>query len=460
MAKTKTAYVCSECGADYTKWQGQCAACEAWNSITEVRLGKAAAGSSSRAARFSGFSGSLSDVKALGEVDLAEQPRISSGMRELDRVLGGGLVAGSAILIGGHPGAGKSTLLLQMLCHLAARTPVLYVTGEESLQQVALRARRLHLPAAELKMLAETSVERIVQVAEAELPRVLVVDSIQVMHMEEVESAPGSVSQVRESAAFLTRFAKQTGTVVLMVGHVTKDGSLAGPKVLEHMIDCSILLEGDSDSRFRTIRGIKNRFGAVNELGVFAMLEQGLKEVRNPSAIFLNRSEQSAPGSVVMVVWEGTRPLLVEIQALVDLAQGGYPRRVAVGLDQNRLAMLLAVLHRHGGLQLGDQDVFVNVVGGIKVAETSADLALLAAIVASFRDRALPQDLVIFGEVGLSGEIRPVPSGQERIQEAAKHGFRKALVPKANVPRKAPDGMQLKPVGKLSEAIDALSEFW
>lgn len=460
MAKTKTAYVCSECGADYTKWQGQCAACQAWNSITEVRLGKTVAGGSTRASRLSGFAGSLSDVKALGEVELEEQPRISSGMRELDRVLGGGLVAGSAILIGGHPGAGKSTLLLQMLCHLAAQTPVLYVTGEESLQQVALRARRLQLPAADLKMLAETSVERIVQVAERELPRVLVVDSIQVMRLEEVESAPGSVSQVRESAAFLTRFAKQTGTVVLMVGHVTKDGSLAGPKVLEHMIDCSILLEGDSDSRFRTIRGIKNRFGAVNELGVFAMLEQGLKEVRNPSAIFLNRSEQSAPGSVVMVVWEGTRPLLVEIQALVDLAQSGYPRRVAVGLDQNRLAMLLAVLHRHGGLQLGDQDVFVNVVGGIKVAETSADLALLAAIVASFRDRALPQDLVIFGEVGLSGEIRPVPSGQERIQEAAKHGFRKALVPKANVPRKPPEGMQLKPVGKLSEAIDALSEFW
>ncbi len=459
MAKTKTAYVCTECGADFTKWQGQCPACQAWNTISEVRLGKSAASSSpGRGGRFAGFSGSLSDVKPLGEVDLAEQARISSGMNELDRVLGGGLVAGSAVLIGGHPGAGKSTLLLQTLCHLAARMPVLYVTGEESMQQVALRAKRLQLPAADLKMLAETSVERIVQVAEAEQPRVLVVDSIQVMHMEDLESAPGSVSQVRESAAFLTRFAKQSGTVVFLVGHVTKDGSLAGPKVLEHMIDCSILLEGDSDSRFRTIRGIKNRFGAVNELGVFAMLEQGLKEVRNPSAIFLNRSEESAPGSVVMVVWEGTRPLLVEIQALVDLAQGGYPRRVAVGLDQNRLAMLLAVLHRHGGLQVGDQDVFVNVVGGVKVTETSADLALLAAIVSSFRDRALPQDLVIFGEVGLSGEIRPVPSGQERIQEAAKHGFRRALVPRANAPRKPPEGMEVLSVGKLSEALDALAD--
>ena len=458
MAKQKTAYVCSDCGADYTKWQGQCTACQAWNTISEVRLGKAAANSPARTARFAGFAGSLSQVQALSEVELQEQPRIGSGMNELDRVLGGGLVAGSAILIGGHPGAGKSTLLLQTLCHLAATLPVLYVTGEESLQQVALRAKRLQLPAQSLRMLAETSVEQIVRVAEAEQPRVLVVDSIQVMHLEDIESAPGSVSQVRESAAFLTRFAKQTGTVVFLVGHVTKDGSLAGPKVLEHMIDCSILLEGDSDSRFRTIRGIKNRFGAVNELGVFAMLEQGLKEVRNPSAIFLNRSEQSSPGSVVMVVWEGTRPLLVEIQALVDLAQAGYPRRVAVGLDQNRLAMLLAVLHRHGGLQVGDQDVFVNVVGGVKVNETSADLALLSAIVSSFRDRALPQDLVIFGEVGLSGEIRPVPSGQERIHEAAKHGFRRALVPKANAPRKPPAEMQVIAVSRLSEALDALAD--
>ncbi len=434
MAKTKTAYVCTECGADYSKWQGQCTACQAWNTISEVR-GVSSNAKGARGARFEGFAGSLSEVQSLDDVSLAEQPRISSGMQEFDRVLGGGLVEGSAVLMGGHPGAGKSTLLLQAVCHLAATVPALYVTGEESLQQVAMRAKRLGLPTKDLKMLSETSVERVMQVAEAEKPRILVVDSIQVM-----------------------RFAKQTGTILFLVGHVTKDGSLAGPKVLEHMIDCSILLEGSSDSRYRTLRGIKNRFGAVNELGVFAMLEQGLKEVKNPSAIFLNRGEDAAPGSVVMVVWEGTRPMLVEIQALVDMAQGGYPRRVAVGLDQNRLAMLLAVLHRHGGMHVSDQDVFVNVVGGVKVNETSADLALLAAIVSSFRDRALPRDLVIFGEVGLSGEIRPVPSGQERIYEAAKHGFTRALVPKSNAPRKAIDGMKVIPVTKLSDALTALEE--
>jgi DNA repair protein RadA/Sms len=458
MAKTKTAFVCTECGADYSKWQGQCTACSAWNTISEVRGVSGGSGNSNRGARFEGFSGKLSGVQSLDTINLAEQPRISSGMQELDRVLGGGLIEGSAILMGGQPGAGKSTLLLQAVCHLAGQLPALYVTGEESLQQVALRARRLGVPTRDLKMLSETSVERLIQIAEVEKPRILVVDSIQVMHVSDVESAPGSVSQVRESAAYLTRFAKQTGTILFLVGHVTKDGSLAGPKVLEHMIDCSILLEGSSDSRFRTLRGIKNRFGAVNELGVFAMLEQGLKEVKNPSAIFLNRGEESAPGSIVMVVWEGTRPMLVEIQALVDVAQGGYPRRVAVGLDQNRLAMLLAVLHRHGGLHCADQDVFVNVVGGVRVAETSADLALLAAVVSSFRDRALPQDLVIFGEVGLSGEIWPVPSGQERIYEAAKHGFTRAVVPKANVPRKPVDNMQVIPVTKLSEALDALAD--
>lgn len=456
MAKTKTAYVCTECGADYSKWQGQCSACNAWNTISEVRGVSSSSGGGQRGSRFEGFAGSLSGVQSLDSINLAEQPRISSGMKELDRVLGGGLIEGSAILMGGHPGAGKSTLLLQTVCHLASQLPALYVTGEESLQQVALRAKRLGVPTKDLKMLSETSVERIIQVAETEKPRILVVDSIQVMHISDVESAPGSVSQVRESAAYLTRFAKQTGTILFLVGHVTKDGSLAGPKVLEHMIDCSILLEGSSDSRFRTLRGIKNRFGAVNELGVFAMLEQGLKEVKNPSAIFLNRGDEAAPGSVVMVVWEGTRPMLVEIQALVDVAQGSYPRRVAVGLDQNRLAMLLAVLHRHGGMHCADQDVFVNVVGGVKVSETSADLALLAAVVSSFRDKTLPQDLVIFGEVGLSGEIRPVPSGQERIYEASKHGFTRALVPKANVPRKPIENMKVIAVTKLSEALDAL----
>jgi len=456
--KTKVAFVCGDCGAEYSKWQGHCNACGAWNTISEFRVGPSAgsAARSSRDARFSGFAGAASEIQTLSDIDLSEQARISTGMTELDRVLGGGLVPGSAVLLGGHPGAGKSTLLLQTLCYMAETQSVLYVTGEESLQQVALRAQRLGLGAGGVKMLSETSVEQMIGVAEEEKPAILVVDSIQVMHVDDVESAPGSVSQVRESAASLTRFAKRTGTVLFLVGHVTKDGSLAGPKVLEHMIDASILLEGSSDSRFRTLRGIKNRFGAVNELGVFAMLEQGLKEVKNPSAIFLNRSGDDAPGSVVMVVWEGTRPLLVEIQALVDLAQAGYPRRVAVGLDQNRLAMLLAVLHRHGGLHVADQDVFVNVVGGVRVAETSADLALLAAIVSSFRDRALPQDLVILGEVGLSGEIRPVPSGQERIMEAAKHGFGHAIVPKANVPRKVPEGMQVIGVSRLSEALDAI----
>ncbi len=457
MAKAKSAYVCNDCGADYTKWQGQCGACHAWNTLTEVRLSSAKQ-SSQRGARFEGYAGagSMARVQDLSEVNLADMPRFASGSGELDRVLGGGLVPGSAILIGGHPGAGKSTLLLQTMCHLAQQMPALYVTGEESLQQVALRAQRLGLITTNLKMLSETSVEQICTVAEQLKPKVLVVDSIQVMHVDDVQSAPGSVSQVREAAAYLTRFAKQTGTVLFLVGHVTKDGSLAGPKVLEHMIDCSLQLEGDSDGRFRTLRSHKNRFGAVNELGVFAMLEQGLKEVRNPSSIFLNRGEKPSPGSLVMVVWEGTRPLLVEVQALVDQSHMNNPRRVAVGLDHNRLAMLLAVLHRHGGLQTGDQYVFVNVVGGVKVLETSADLALLLSVVSSFRDRALPQDLIVFGEVGLSGEIRPVPNGQERIKEAAKHGFRRAIVPRANAPKQAPEGMVVVGVSQLSEALDAL----
>ncbi len=457
MAKAKSAYVCNDCGADYSKWQGQCTACNAWNTLTEIRLSSAKA-SSTRGARYEGYAGggSAAKVQDLSEVNLAEMPRFASGSGELDRVLGGGLVPGSAILIGGHPGAGKSTLLLQTMCHLAQQMPALYVTGEESLQQVALRAQRLGTNSNNLKMLSETSVEQICTTAEQLKPKVLVVDSIQVMHVDDVQSAPGSVSQVREAAAYLTRFAKQTGTVLFLVGHVTKDGSLAGPKVLEHMIDCSLQLEGDSDGRFRTLRSHKNRFGAVNELGVFAMLEQGLKEVKNPSSIFLNRGEVPSPGSLVMVVWEGTRPLLVEVQALVDESHMNNPRRVAVGLDHNRLAMLLAVLHRHGGLQTGDQDVFVNVVGGVKVLETSADLALLLSVVSSFRDRALPQDLIVFGEVGLSGEIRPVPNGQERIREAAKHGFRRAIVPKANAPKQRLEGMEVIGVSQLSEALEAL----
>jgi DNA repair protein RadA/Sms len=330
----------------------------------------------------------------------------------------------------------------------------LYVTGEESLQQVAMRAQRLQLPSDRLKLLAETDVHALLDCVRQHAPRVLVVDSIQVLYDPELTSAPGSVAQVRDCAAMLTRLAKQSGAVLFLVGHVTKDGTLAGPKVLEHMIDCSIMLEGTNDSRFRTLRGHKNRFGPVNELGVFAMTEQGLREVKNPSAIFLTRGMAQAAGSVVMVVWEGTRPLLVEIQALVDTSTMGNPRRLAVGVEQNRLAMLLAVLHRHGGLQVGDQDVFVNVVGGVKVLETSADLALLLAIVSSFRDRVLPQDLVVFGEVGLSGEIRPVPSGQERLQEAAKHGFRRAIVPRGNKPKTVPEGMEVIAVNTLAEALE------
>ncbi|NLJ91601.1 MAG: DNA repair protein RadA [Aeromonadales bacterium] len=455
MAKSKTAFVCGECGAEFPRWQGQCSECKEWNTVTEIRL--APAKSASRNSRFVGYAGVQENkVQTLDEVALAEVPRIPSGFHELDRVLGGGMVPGSAILIGGNPGAGKSTLLLQVMCGLASRMKTLYVTGEESLQQVAMRAQRLGLPRDQLRMLSETSVEQVCHVAQTEKPAVIVIDSIQVMHVAEVQSAPGSVSQVREAAAQLTRFAKQQGIVVLMVGHVTKEGALAGPKVLEHCIDCSIMLDGDSDNRYRMLRSHKNRFGAVNELGVFAMTETGLKEVKNPSAIFLNRGEEQTTGSVVMVIWEGTRPLLVELQALVDYSQLGNPRRVTVGLEQNRLSMLLAVLHRHGGLQMADQDVYVNVVGGVRVEDTSADLALVLALVSSFRDRALPQELVVFGEVGLSGEIRPVPSGQERLMEAAKHGFTRAIVPWANRPKQAPAGMEVIAVKKLEQALEAL----
>lgn len=458
MAKpAKRAFVCNECGADYPRWQGQCSACNVWNSITEIRL---AAASSSRSDRFSGYAGEggVSKVQKLSEISLEELPRFSTGFKEFDRVLGGGVVPGSAILIGGNPGAGKSTLLLQTMCKLASQMKTLYVTGEESLQQVAMRAHRLGLPTEHLQMLSETSIEQICLIAEQEQPRLMVIDSIQVMHMADIQSSPGSVAQVRESAAYLTRFAKTKGVAIIMVGHVTKDGSLAGPKVLEHCIDCSVLLDGDSDSRYRTMRSHKNRFGAVNELGVFAMTEQGLKEINNPSAIFLSRGDEITSGSSVMVLWEGSRPLLVEIQALVDHSMLSNPRRVAVGLEQNRVALLLAVLHRHGGLQMADQDVFVNVVGGVKVTETSADLALLLSLVSSLRDRPLPEDLVVFGEVGLAGEIRPVPSGQERISEASKHGFKRAIVPHANVPKKSIPNMQVFGVKKLSDALSVLED--
>ncbi len=460
MAKSKTQFVCSECGADYSKWQGQCGECKAWNTLKEFRE---ATGAAARQPNFqddkrTGFSGSRSQIQKLSDVSLEEQARIPTGMGEFDRVLGGGLVSGSAVLIGGHPGAGKSTLLLQTLCHLARQLPVLYVSGEESVQQIALRAQRLNLPMDALSILAETSVASITETAQETRPRILVIDSIQVMHAPDVESAPGSVSQVRESAAWLTRFAKQTGTVLILVGHVTKDGSLAGPKVLEHMIDASVMLESSGDSRFRTLRAIKNRFGAVNELGVFAMLDVGLKEVKNPSSIFLNKSSEPSPGSVVTVVWEGTRPLLIELQALVDGTSMGHPRRIAVGLDTNRLSMILAILNRHGGVFTGDQDVFLNVVGGVRVTETSADLATLLAVVSSLRDKPLPKDWVVFGELGLNGELRPVPNGLERITEAAKHGFRKAIVPKANAPKKPIEGMTVIGANRLDDVFSAWAD--
>ena len=459
MAKApKTAYVCNDCGAEFSRWQGQCSVCKAWNTISEVRL--ISASNSTKNDRFSGYAGETrAKIQTLSEISLQETPRFTSGFKELDRVLGGGIVPGSAILIGGHPGAGKSTLLLQVMCGLAKNMTALYVTGEESLQQVAMRANRLNLPTDKLNMLSETSVEQICNLAEQLKPQIIVVDSIQVMHLSDIQSSPGSVAQVRECASFLTRYAKTRQVAIIMVGHVTKDGTLAGPKVLEHAIDCSLLLEGEADSRFRTLRSHKNRFGAVNELGVFGMTEQGLREVKNPSAIFLSRGDEQTPGSSVMVLWEGTRPLLVEIQALVDHSMLANPRRVAVGLEQNRLALLLAVLHRHGGLQMSDQDVFVNVVGGVKVGETGADLALLLALISSFRNRPLPQDLVVFGEVGLAGEIRPVTSGQERISEAAKHGFKRAIVPFANKPKSTVENMEVFTVKKLSDALAILDNF-
>lgn len=454
MAKRKTAYVCSDCGAEFPRWQGQCTECKAWNTISEFVV--ASAKTVTRQVN-SGYAGqTAAKVEKLNAIDLEALPRFSSGFKELDRVLGGGIVPGAAMLIGGSPGAGKSTLLLQVMCQMAKTEKALYVTGEESLQQVAMRAKRLALPDDNLMMLAETNVETICELALAESPKIMVIDSIQVMHVADVQSAPGSVSQVRESAAYLTRFAKQNHIAMFIVGHVTKDGNLAGPKVLEHCIDSSMMLEGESDGRYRTLRSHKNRFGAVNELGVFAMTEKGLKEVKNPSAIFLSRDENETPGSSVMVIWEGTRPLLVEIQALVDYSQMSNPRRIAVGLDQNRLSMLLAVLHRHGNVQMNDQDVFVNVVGGVRVTETSADLALLLAMISSFRNRSLPNDLIVFGEVGLAGEIRPVPNGTERIIEAAKHGFKRAIVPKANMPKQTMQGMKVIPVARLSEALNAL----
>lgn len=458
-SKSRTAYVCSECGADFNKWQGQCGECGAWNSLSEIVLEPAAAAPA--AARRSGWAGKADAPKitALKDVRHSEDARVSTSIGEFDRVLGGGLVEGAVVLVGGDPGIGKSTLLLQALARMAASLPALYVTGEESLAQVAGRAVRLDLPLEGLQALAETSVEKILGHAIAARPRVIVADSIQTLWTETLTAAPGSVSQVRESAARLVRYAKETGTAVFLVGHVTKEGGIAGPRVLEHMVDAVLYFEGESGSRFRMLRAFKNRFGAVNELGVFAMGDKGLKEVPNPSAIFLSGGSTRQPGSCVLVTREGTRPLMVEVQALVDASPLSNPRRVAVGLEQNRLAMLLAVLHRHGGIVVGDQDVFVNVVGGIRVQETAADLPVLLAVLSSLRDRPLPDKTIAFGEVGLSGEIRPVPNGEERLREAATHGFERAIVPKGNAPRSGSfKGMEVIAAGRLSEALEAGAE--
>lgn len=451
MSKVKTLYECTECGSLQPKWSGQCPDCQQWNCLQESTAQRPGV-------RQVGYAGSKSEIASLKDVTTKAIERMPTGLKELDRVLGGGLVDGSVVLIGGDPGVGKSTILLQTLALLSRQHRVLYVSGEESLQQISLRAKRLGLDAGDIRLLAETQAEAIVQAASQEKPQVVVVDSIQTLHSSHVQSAPGSVSQVRESAAQLVKLAKQKQMAIFLVGHVTKEGALAGPRVLEHMVDCVLYFEGEKDSRYRALRAIKNRFGAVNELGIFAMVENGLREITNPSAIFLKRYQQAVPGSVITAPWEGSRPLLLEVQALVDDSSLGNPRRLAVGLDQNRLAMLLAVLSRHGSVSCHDQDVFVNVVGGVKVMETSADLAILLAILSSLKNRALARELIVFGEVGLSGEIRPVPNGQERLIEAEKHGFKRAIIPLANKPAKlVAGGIQVHAVSHLSEAIECMN---
>lgn len=454
MAKKKTAFVCTDCGADSPRWAGQCSSCEAWNTIKEINLGR-----SKEPSQHLGYSGTKSSVQLLSAVTLEQTTRLSTGISEFDRVLGGGVVPGSMVLIGGTPGAGKSTLLLQVIAKIAALDiPVLYVSGEESLQQIAQRAIRLSLPLDKIQMLTETSVQNICEVMSGIQPRILVIDSIQVMHTQTSESTPGSVSQVKESASYLTQYAKQNNVSVFMVGHVTKDQSLAGPMTLSHIVDTQLILASTDDARFRVLRADKNRFGSVGELGFFAMDSNGLKEVKNPSAMFLNRTEKPSPGSVVTVLWEGTRPLLVEIQALVTECQYGNPRRLAVGFDQNRLAMLLAILTRHGGIFTASDEIYANVVGGIKVTETSSDLAILISIVSSLKDTVVPHDSFFFGELGLNGEIRPVANGYARLNDAAKHGFKRAIIPKANAPKKSITGLQIFPVASLTEALNALAE--
>ncbi|MBA0916381.1 MAG: DNA repair protein RadA [Nitrosomonadaceae bacterium] len=448
MAKSKSTYSCNECGGQTLKWQGQCPHCQAWNTLIEIVSEKSTS-------RFTPVS-ETSHVQSLSMVDDGEEERYSTGVTEFDRVLGGGLVHGGVVLLGGDPGIGKSTLLLQTLCHMSSTHNVLYVSGEESARQVALRAKRLALDASAVHMLAEIQLEKIQSVLSERKPDIAVIDSIQTVYSEALQSAPGSVAQVRECAAQLTRLAKASGTCIILVGHVTKEGALAGPRVLEHMVDTVLYFEGDTHSSFRLIRAFKNRFGAVNEIGVFAMSERGLREVTNPSALFLSHHDSQVAGSCVMVTQEGTRPLLVEIQALVDEAHAPNPRRLSVGLEQNRLAMLLAVLHRHAGIPCFDQDVFVNAVGGVKITEPGADLAVLLAIVSSFKNKPLTENMVVFGEVGLAGEVRPVQRGQERLKEAAKLGFTSAIIPKANKPKQSIPGIEIIAVERVEEAVSRM----
>lgn len=448
MARTKRKFTCEQCGAEHSQWQGQCADCGSWNSLVET-VSTARRGASPVAAM-------VPVLRRLDSISVDQVTRASSGLTEFDRVLGGGLVPGSVVLIGGDPGIGKSTLLLRVLAGLARDYLVCYVTGEESLDQIALRADRLGVRAAPVQMLAETSVESIIASLNAAPPSVLVIDSVQTLYTETLQSAPGSVSQLRECAAQLVRFAKAHGVATILVGHVTKEGTLAGPRVLEHMVDTVLYFESDSGSRYRIIRAAKNRFGAANEMGFFVMGSDGFREVRNPSAIFLSRRSEPAPGSVTLITREGTRPVLVEVQALVDHSFGQSPRRVAQGVDAQRLGMLLAVLHRHCGVDIAASDVFANVVGGLRVGETAVDLPLCLAMLSSFQERPLPGDLCVFGEVGLTGEIRPVPFGEERLSEAVKHGFRTAVVPEGNVPKRGLN-IAITGVGRLSDAIDAVS---
>lgn len=451
MAKAKTIYSCTECGAQEPKWQGQCPSCMAWNTLVES-VTESASGNR-YAQKFDGIA-QPSRLQKLAEVEAAEVPRQPTGVVEFDRVLGGGLVTGGVVLIGGDPGIGKSTLLLQTLCHIGHARKAIYVSGEESAQQIAMRAKRLGLDASPVDLLAEINLEKILSTLQSHQPDIAVIDSIQTVYSEALQSAPGSVAQVRECSAQLTRIAKQLGITVILVGHVTKDGSLAGPRVLEHIVDTVLYFEGDSNSSFRLIRAFKNRFGAVNELGVFAMTEKGLREVSNPSALFLSHHSEQVAGSCITVTQEGTRPLLIEIQALVDEAHAPNPKRLCVGLEQNRLAMLLAVLHRHAGIPCFDQDVFINAVGGVKIGEPAVDLAVLLSIVSSLKNKPLNNKLIVFGEVGLAGEVRPVQGGLVRLKEAAKLGFTQAIVPKANAPKQKMEGMQIFGVERLQEAFD------